>query len=346
LVGVTMKKRPHTSIWAKNLSRGLVAMTRLASASGSRLLSQAIKPVALKRMVPPGAGAWLPGVTIGKGRALRWRLYRPPGVKADEQLPLMVMLHGCGQDAATFASSTRMNRIAMRARFLVLYPEQDRLANPQRCWNWFDTNGGRGYAEAELIMTAIDEVSLLYPVDRQRVALAGLSAGASMAALLVTRHPDRFKAVMMHSGIPPGTAQSALTAVGAMRGRRAPLPLVATPRMMETHWPPVLVVHGDADTTVSANNAGAAALIWADAAGARSSEPRLVRRGKRYPMSVTDFKRDRRTVATLILVAGLGHAWSGGAAGQPYSDARGPDASRMAWAFAVRQFRARAVADR
>jgi poly(3-hydroxybutyrate) depolymerase len=41
-----------------------------------------------------------------------------------------------------------------------------------------------------------------------------------------------------------------------------------------------------------------------------------------------------------VLVAGLGHAWSGGAAGQPFSDAQGPDASRMAWAFAARQFRA------
>jgi len=70
--------------------------------------------------------------------------------------------------------------------------------------------------------------------------------------------------------------------------------------MMETHWPPVLIVHGVADTTVSASNAGAAALIWADAAGARSSEPRLVRRGKRYPGSVTDFKHHGSTVAPMI----------------------------------------------
>jgi poly(3-hydroxybutyrate) depolymerase len=69
-----------------------------------------------------------------------------------------------------------------------------------------------------------------------------------------------------------------------------------------------------------------------------------VRRGKRYPMSVTDFKLRGKTVASLVLVAGLGHAWSGGAAGQSHADARGPDASRMAWAFAARQFRAGAPA--
>jgi poly(3-hydroxybutyrate) depolymerase len=167
-----------------------------------------------------------------------------------------------------------------------------------------------------------------------------------MAALLVTRHPDRFKAVVMHSGIPPGTARSTLTALGAMRGRRATLPMDAEPGMMRAGWPALLVIHGAADAAVSPTNAGAAALTWAQAAGARAGVSRQVRRGKRYPMSVTDFKLCGNTVATLVLVAGLGHAWSGGAAGQPYSDARGPDASRMAWAFAARQFRARALATR
>jgi poly(3-hydroxybutyrate) depolymerase len=54
---------------------------------------------------------------------------------------------------------------------------------------------------------------------------------------------------------------------------------------------------------------------------------------------VTDFKSGPRVVATLCEVAGLGHAWSGGAARQPYSDPTGPDAGRMIWAFATRCFR-------
>ncbi len=40
-----------------------------------------------------------------------------------------------------------------------------------------------------------------------------------------------------------------------------------------------------------------------------------------------------------LLVRGLAHAWSGGAAQLPFSDPLGPDASRMAWAFAAAQFR-------
>jgi poly(3-hydroxybutyrate) depolymerase len=137
----------------------------------------------------------------------------------------MVMLHGCHQDAKSFAASTRMNAVGARERFLVLYPEQDRLSNPQGCWNWFDTKSGRAYGEATLIMRAIDQVCILYSADRERFGIAGLSAGASMAALLVTRYPERFKAVTMHSGIPPGTAHSSLSAVGAMYGQRSTKPL-------------------------------------------------------------------------------------------------------------------------
>jgi poly(3-hydroxybutyrate) depolymerase len=189
-------------------------------------------------------------------------------------------------------------------------------------------------------MKAIDQVCLLYPVDRTRVAIAGLSAGASMAALLVTRHPGRFRAVVMHSGIPPGTAHSTMSALGAMHGRRATLPLPVTPVTMEARWPPLLVIHGDEDAVVSPNNGHAAAQAWADAAGARPGAARRVQRGKRYPMLVTDFKRKGSTVATLVAVGSLAHAWSGGAASKPFSDGQGPDASRMAWAFAAKQFRA------
>ena len=337
-----MKRRTRTTSWARHFERSVVAMTRLATASGTRALARTLKPVVARRTPPPGAGAWLPGVALGAGGARRFRLYRPPGVGLGERLPMMVMLHGCSQDANGFADSTRMNRIAMRERFLVLYPEQDRLANGQGCWNWFDTDTGRAYGEAALIMKAIDQVCLLHPVDKTRVAIAGLSSGASMAALLATRYPGRFRAVVMHSGIPPGTAHSTMSALHAMQGRRATLPLPATPGEVEDALPPLLVIHGSADAVVSPHNGQAAAQAWALAAGARAGTPRCVRRGQRYPMSVTDFKRKGRTVATLVAVDRLAHAWSGGAAGRPFSDGRGPDASRMAWAFAARQFRSEA----
>jgi poly(hydroxyalkanoate) depolymerase family esterase len=250
----------------------------------------------------------------------------------------MVMLHGCGQDADGFARSTRMNALARRERFIVLYPEQDRMANLQGCWNWFDTRSGRAQAEAGLVMQAIDQACLLYPIDPGRVAIAGLSAGASLAALLATRHPERFKAVVMHSGVPPGSADTALRAIGAMRRGGAPTP--AAPALAGSPpWPALMVIHGSADNVVAPANAHTAVARWAEAAGAQAVASRGLQRGQRYPATITDYRQRGQTVATLVEVTGLGHGWSGGAVGQAHGDARGPDASRMVWAFAARQFR-------
>lgn len=327
------------STWSKIFARNLSAFTRQGMRAGTRAMRGALEPARQRQMAPRGAGDWLPGMVMGASGVRRFRLYRPPDLRFGERLPLMVMLHGCGQSAKSFATCTRMNRIAARERFLVLYPEQDRIANAQGCWNWFDTRSGRAYGEAALIMQAIDQVCLLHPVTRASIAVVGLSAGASMAALLVSRYPDRFKAVVMHSGIPPGTAHSGLTALGAMHGRRGTSPLPDRPASMAASWPPLMVIHGGEDSVVSSSNGQAAVQAWADAAGALAGKARKVQRGGRYAMSVTDFKRSKDTVATLVEVGRLGHAWSGGAASQPYSDGQGPDASRMAWAFAARQFR-------
>lgn len=337
-----MRTRLYTAPWAKAFKRSMAAITRSSMDVGKRVVTQAIKDSVDRLRPPQGDGDWIAGMVMGLKGARRYRLYRPPDMKRGEQLPLMVMLHGCGQDARSFAASTRMNRVAARARFMVLYPEQDRLANAQGCWNWFDTDGGRADGDMALIMKAIDQVCLMYPIDPTHIAVAGLSAGASMAALLATRHPERFKALIMHSGIPPGAAHSGMSALGAMQGRRRTRPLAAASTSVAAAWPPLLVIHGDADPIVSPSNGRAAVRIWADAAGAQPGHIRQVQRGKRYPMMVTDFKRQGRLVATLVEVGRLGHAWSGGAAKQPFSDGQGPDASRMAWAFAARQFRASA----
>lgn len=318
-------------------------------------------PAAPRRVVPapavparraaskpvPARGEWVGGIAPGPAGARRYHLYIPPGLalKADEKLPLLVMLHGCGQTGGDLAAATRMNRLAARERFLVLYPEQERMANAHGCWNWFERRNGKAQAEAATLLAAVDKLARRYPVDLARVAVAGLSAGASMAVLMAALYPQRFCAVAMHSGVAPGTAESAATALAAMHGRRAahlPEPLGvslnqgATPSVLPL--PPLLVLHGDADGVVSVRNAAATALLWADALGARAGALRTLQRGQRHAMRVTEFKTRGRTVVALREVAGLAHAWSGGVAQLPFSDPAGPDASALVWAFVARQF--------
>ena len=274
---------------------------------------------------------------VGPAGTRHFRLYVPPGTARATPAPLLVMLHGCGQTAEGLALSTRMNRLAAAAGWFVLYPSQDRRAHPQGCWNWYATRSGLAQAEAATLLAMVDQVLQRHPADPARVAVAGLSAGAGMAALLASRHPARFRAVVMHSGVPVGAATSTATALQAMLGRRTP-PALAGVDGGAAALPPLLVIHGTADPVVSAANARRAVEAWAVAAGALAGAPRRLQRGQRHPMTVTDYARRGRLAATLCEVHGLAHAWSGGAASQAHGDARGPDASRLVTAFVARQF--------
>jgi poly(hydroxyalkanoate) depolymerase family esterase len=229
-----------------------------------------------------------------------------------------------------------MNRLAEVDRFMVLYPEQDLLSNLQNCWNWYDTRTGRAQREADSIVAAVEHICRTQPVDPMRVALVGLSAGAGMASLLAVRQPGRFQAVVMHSGVGTGLASSPATALGAMRGRRVAVPLA--PHATGLHLPALLVIQGSVDPIVAPSNGAQAAQIWAEREDGAAGRPRIVQLGNRYPVMVTDYRNRGRLVAKLCLVNGLGHAWSGGAPGLPFSDPKGPDASRMAWALMKSQF--------
>ena len=355
-----MVRRARAGFGGRSLRRSLLALTRTAVRAGSRAMAGVLRaapgrpdlaraktskpprttvkrspvksvPAKMARAAGPGPAG---GMATGAAGTRLYRLYMPPGVSRSERLPLLVMLHGCAQDAQGLAASTHMNRVAARERFVVLYPEQGRLANAQACWNWYDTRAGRAQREADSIVAAIDKVCASQPVDPQRIALAGLSAGASMAALLATRHPERFDSISMHSGIGPGVAQSPAGAVMAMRGRKH----AAAPMAGSAALPALLVIQGNSDVIVASSNGVNAAQRWAAHAGAQAGTPRRVQRGARYAATVTDYRAGGRLVASLCAINGLGHAWSGGTAGQPWSDPKGPDASRMVWAFAARQF--------
>ncbi|WZB68490.1 PHB depolymerase family esterase [Achromobacter xylosoxidans] len=122
------------------------------------------------------------------GRRLTFARYTPPAAPR-QGMPLVVMLHGCRQTALAFARGSRMNQWADAGGFMVLYPQQSMTRQVQRCWRWFQPDALHGGAEADLIAALIRAEVARHGLDPQRVYIAGLSAGAGMAALVAMRHP-------------------------------------------------------------------------------------------------------------------------------------------------------------
>ena len=291
--------------------------------------------------VSRGTGAWHEGVFAFGLMQRHYRLFVPDGVTKRRPAPLLVLLHGCGQDAASFAASARVAAVARSAGCVVLMPEQSMQANAQRCWNWF-LPGGRGAAEAELLTLMVDHVCGRVAIRQDQVCTLGLSAGGPMALMLGLRYPRRFAAVGSHSGALPGSAANAAQAARAMRGHLGqPAVEAGTLRLaLAGHRPPpLLLLHGDADHIVHIDNATACAALWldlqpdAESVRAKPMRPRTVQRGTRRAMEISDWMVDGEPWVRLVRIAGLGHAWSGGAAGQAFSDPSGPDALRIALAF-------------
>ncbi|KAF1047437.1 extracellular catalytic domain type 1 short-chain-length polyhydroxyalkanoate depolymerase [Xylophilus sp.] len=270
----------------------------------------------------PSDERWIDGRFAHQGRTLAYKLYLPPvpAGAVPSPRPLVVMLHGCTQDAADFAAGTQMHALARDLGVVVLYPEQSRPANPQKCWNWFKPqHQQRGRGEPAALAALAQSVAIEHGVDGARIFVAGLSAGGAMAHILGRCYPDVFAAVGVHSGLPSGCASDVPSALAAMR-RGA-----ATPEASAA--PPTIVFHGDADTTVHAANG--AAVIAADA-GLQRSSARTVEgrsaRGQRYTRTVYG-DADGRSAAEYWQLHGAGHAWSGGSAEGSYTDAAGADAS-------------------
>lgn len=292
--------QPRASGTARAAPEEAVAATRKSAVSGDAFIAGSFRNSAGQR---------------------NYKLYVPPDA-GDRPRPLVVMLHGCTQDADDFAAGTAMNDAARAQGFYVLYPVQSAQVNPQKCWNWFKHNHQqRDRGEPSILAGMTRAVIETHAVDVRCVYVAGLSAGGAMAAILARDYPDLYAAAGVHSGLAPGVASDLPSALAAMKGNGVRTPAQACSGV------PTIVFHGDSDTTVHPSNAQS--VIAASAGLAAHVETRRVpgMGNKRHSTKYTYRNPGGDIIAERWEIHGAGHAWAGGTKSGSYTDQTGPDAT-------------------
>ncbi len=97
--------------------------------------------------------------------ALGAKFYCPHDLPAGS--PLVVVLHGCTQNAAGYDHHSGWSELADKAGFALLYPEQQRSNNPNLCFNWFQpADARRGEGEVHSIRQMIKAMVPSHGLDR------------------------------------------------------------------------------------------------------------------------------------------------------------------------------------
>jgi len=185
-------------------------------------------------------------------------------------LPLVVVLHGCGQGAVEYDLGAGWSTLAKHYGFALLLPEQQRANNGQRCFNWFQPEDtARDQGEVCSIRQMIARMVADCAIDPNRIFVTGLSAGGAMTMTMLSAYPELFAAGAVIAGLPFGTARNMRDAILQMRlpPARPAGELGDLVRRASRHrgkWPKLSVWHGTADYTVHPDNAGEIVKQWLD----------------------------------------------------------------------------------
>ncbi|MEE1929734.1 PHB depolymerase family esterase [Streptomyces sp. TRM 70351] len=299
----TLLRRAGVLLGALALALAGTSATPAAASPAAVSLAAAASPAAASLERVTGFGP-------NPGSLTMYR-YVPDGLPAGA--PVVLVLHGCTQDAPGFVSGGGWRAYADARGFALVAAQQETANNASRCFNWFqgaDTARGRGEAASlrQMVAHTVDAVG----ADASRVYVAGFSGGGAMAASVLAAYPDVFAGGAVLAGIPHGCATSMVQAFSCMNpgttktaAQWGGLVRAQNPGY-DGPWPTVSVWHGSADTTVAPVNARELVKQWTNARGTDASADGSAT----LPGGVTRtvYEDGGRTAVTDYRVTGMGHA--------------------------------------
>ncbi len=126
-----------------------------------------------------GGGDFATSLTSG-GRTRTYRIHVPPAITPEQAVPLVVVLHGAGQDANDIRAQSRFDDVADERAVLVAY--LDAVEGLTGTWAFFGMPGYiNGIDDTQFLVDVIDTLALTFAIDRDRVYAAGYSNGGLFA---------------------------------------------------------------------------------------------------------------------------------------------------------------------
>ncbi|NOT78013.1 MAG: PHB depolymerase family esterase [Bacteriovoracaceae bacterium] len=298
---------------------------------------------------PAYAGTWVTSSYKGLLGTRTYKVYIPTQLPQNKKSPIVVMLHGCQQDATEFAKGTRIEKWADKEKFIALFPEQNIMNNPFKCWNWILPANNSRVGESHIIIEMLNAVIKAHNGDAKKVFAAGMSAGASMVNILGNCFPEKFKALASHDGtqyfssyLGSDFAEVVLTGasvpsgVSAAYGNACSLFVSERPKSM-----PMIIFHGMKSPLMSPMHAfqiESQMKVFNDYLdnGMRDNSYFLEKDVQNIPDTetygynlYTTTNSDNDIFIERYMINNLSHGWSGGLATLPYNDPNGPDASQL-----------------
>lgn len=299
------------------------------------------------------AGTWTTDSYKGIYGNRTYKVYVPNNLPKNTKAPVVVMLHGCQQNAKDFATGTRIEKWADKEKFIALFPEQNIAYNSFKCWNWILPGNNSRMGESQVIVEMLDAVLLAHNGDKSRVFAAGMSAGATMVNILGNCYPERFKALASHDGsqfyssyLGLDFAEVVLTGASVPSGIAASVGHACSqfikdrPKKM-----PIIIFHGMKSPLMSPMHAfqvESEMKAFNDFLdnGIRDNSYFLEKDVQNFPdndfygynlYTTTDIDHD--IIVERYMINDLSHGWSGGVKDLPYNDSKGPDASALIFKF-------------
>lgn len=349
-----LKAKPKPRVRAKPRPATVATTIAPLKTGNAKRSSAPVAAPSAPEPAAPASGKWLASYLSGiseRGalRRMSYWLYLPdrPAAAPGDSLPLIVMLHGCDQSATLFAQGTRMNQLAEAAGYAVLYPQQSVGTHPRRCWKWYDRATQQGGGDVPMIVGIVNKVMANYPIDRSRVYICGISAGAGMANIVALNHPELFAGLGLHSGPSFGAGHSTVGALAVMQHGAGGRVDGAIAEVLDKRpgFPPLptILIQGEGDQVVRPINQiqleRQAMLV--NQLPADSPEQVLLKPGTKrgHSYQLRDVYRGRKVVLRIARIAELKHAWSGGDERVSFNSGHGPNASKMMLDFFARHRR-------